>query len=141
MYYILYKQNVSNNILLKTRQNEMDDEYLYKSRNFKFVHNKNINTLNKISLDNSLISVHSSILYKISQFYAILAYFANQRKNYIISFICYYILKDEDSAINSLIRIYNDELIYYFHNNEKEYNYIRKCAFRFFHLAKVKRYI
>ncbi|SOV76094.1 nucleoporin NUP100/NSP100, putative [Plasmodium sp. gorilla clade G3] len=136
MYYILYKQNVSNNILLKTRQNEIDDEYLYKSRNFKFIHNKNINTLNKISLDNSLISVHSSILYKISQFYAILAYFANQRKNYIISFICYYILKDEDSAINSLIRIYNDELIYYFHNNEKEYNYIRKCAFRFFHLAK-----
>ncbi|CRG99258.1 nucleoporin NUP100/NSP100, putative [Plasmodium relictum] len=135
MYYVLNKQKFSHNKISSKKKSE-NDEYHYKSRNFKFVYNKNINTLSKISLDNSVISVHSSILYKISQFYAILAYFANQRKNYIISFICYYILKDEHSAINSLIRIYNDELIYYFHNNEKEYNYIRKCAFRFYHLAK-----
>lgn len=116
---------------------DIDNEYHYKCRNFKFVQNKNINTLNKISLDNSIINVHSSILYKISQFYSILAYFANQRKHYIVSFICYYILNDEQSAINSLLRIYNDELIYYYFNNEKEYGYIRKCAFRFYHLAKV----
>ncbi|CRG96595.1 nucleoporin NUP100/NSP100, putative [Plasmodium gallinaceum] len=135
MYYVLSKQKFSHNKISNKKKSE-NDEYHYKSRNFKFIYNKNINTLSKISLDNSIISVHSSILYKISQFYAILAYFANQRKNYIISFICYYILKDEHSAINSLIRIYNDELIYYFHNNEKEYNYIRKCAFRFYHLAK-----
>ncbi|SBT76248.1 nucleoporin NUP100/NSP100, putative [Plasmodium ovale] len=136
MYYVLYKKKFTHNHMLRKKKNENDEEYHYKCRNFKFVQSKNINTLNKISLDNSVISVHSSILYKISQFYAILAYFANQRKNYIISFICYYILKDEQSAINSLIRIYNDELIYYYHNSEKEYGYIRKCAFRFFHLAK-----
>ncbi|KJP89463.1 hypothetical protein AK88_00906 [Plasmodium fragile] len=136
MYYVLYKKKLFHNSKLCKHKNENDEEYHYKCRNFKYVQSKNINTLNRISLDNSIISVHCSILYKISQFYAILAYFANQRKNYIISFICYYILKDEQSAINSLIRIYNDELIYYYHNNEREYVHIRKCAFRFYHLAK-----
>ncbi|CAG9480320.1 unnamed protein product [Plasmodium vivax] len=136
MYYVLYKKKLFHSTKLRKYKNENDEEYHYKCRNFKYVQSKNINTLNRISLDNSFISVHCSILYKISQFYAILAYFANQRKNYIISFICYYILKDEQSAINSLIRIYNDELIYYYHNNEREYVYIRKCAFRFYHLAK-----
>ncbi|SBT87705.1 nucleoporin NUP100/NSP100, putative [Plasmodium malariae] len=136
MYYILYKKKSFHNNMLSKKKSEIDEEYHYKCRNFKFVQNKNINTLNRITIDNSIISVHASILYKISQFYAILAYFANQRKNYIISFICYYILKDEQSAINSLIRIYNDELIYYYHNSDKEYSYIRKCAFRFYHLAK-----
>ncbi|KEG00993.1 hypothetical protein YYE_04026 [Plasmodium vinckei vinckei] len=136
MYYVLYKKKFYNSNILRKVRKEIDSEYHYKCRNFKFVPNKNINTLNKISLDNSIINVHSSILYKISQFYSILAYFANQRKNYIVSFICYYILNDEQSAINSLLRIYNDELIYYYFNNEKEYGYIRKCAFRFYHLAK-----
>ncbi|VTZ73474.1 nucleoporin NUP221, putative [Plasmodium yoelii] len=136
MYYVLYKKKFYNSNILRKIRKDIDNEYHYKCRNFKFVQNKNINTLNKISLDNSIINVHSSILYKISQFYSILAYFANQRKNYIVSFICYYILNDEQSAINSLLRIYNDELIYYYFNNEKEYGYIRKCAFRFYHLAK-----